>query len=399
MTPLVLSAAGLVTALGTGQAATLDALRARRDGLRPCDFAGLAHGFIGRVAGVEAHALPQALAGFDCRNHRLADMALRSDGFAAAVARAVARHGADRIAVVVGTSTSGVLSCEDAYRHRDKHTGALPDGFDYRRTHDLQALSWFVHSALGLAGPALTVSTACASSARAFLDASHLIASGVADAAVVGGADSLCRLTLSGFAALELVSPDPCRPCDAARQGISVGEAAGFCLLERPPDGNGGDGNGDGVAVLGIGASSDGYHMSSPRPDGEGAALAMRRALACARLAPGDIDAINLHGTGTRANDAAEDVAVAAVFGDRVPASSTKGFTGHTMGSCGIVEAVIGKLCLEGGFLPGCLRVDRVDPAFRAQVITRNQNRPLRRLVSNSFGFGGMNASLVLGHL
>lgn len=282
-----------------------------------------------------------------------------------------------------------MLSCEEGYRRRDPATGRLPDGFDYRRTHDLQSLAWFVGAALGLAGPALTVSTACASSARAMLDAAHLIEAGLADAAVVGGADSLCRLTLSGFAALELVSPEPCRPCDADRLGISVAEAAGFCLLER---------GGAGVAVLGAGASSDGYHMSSPRPDGEGAALAMRRALDSAGLAPGDIDAINLHGTGTRANDAAEDAAVATVFGDRVPCSSTKGFTGHTMGSCGVVEAIVGKLCLEHGLLPGCLRIDRVDPAFRAQVLTRNEDRTLRRIVSNSFGFGGMNASLVLGY-
>lgn len=390
MTPLVLSAAGLVTALGRGQAATLAALRARRDGLRRCDFAGLGHGFIGRVAGVEAHALPPELAGFDCRNNRLADMALRSDGFAAAVAQAVARYGADRIAVVVGTSTSGVLSCEEAYLRRDRQTGRLPDELDYCRTHDLQSLAWFVRAALGLAGPALTVSTACASSARAMLDAAHLIASGIADAAVAGGADSLCRLTLAGFAALELISPEPCRPCDAGRQGISVGEAAGFCLLER---------GGTGIALLGAGASSDGYHMSSPRPDGAGSALAIRRALDSAGLQPRDIDAINLHGTGTRANDAAEDAAVAAVFGDAVPASSTKGFTGHTMGSCGIVEAIIGRLSLQHGLLPGCLRVERVDPGFRAQVATRNEDRTLRRLVSNSFGFGGTNVSLVLGHL
>ncbi len=395
MTPLVLSAAGLISALGRGQAATLEALRARRDGLRPCDFADLTGGFIGHVAGVEAHALPPALAGFDCRNNRLADMALRSDGFAEAVAQAAQRHGPGRIAVVVGTSTSGVLSCEEAYRGRDPHTGSLPDGFDYHRTHDMQSLARFVRAALGLTGPALTVSTACASSARAFLDASHLIASGVADAAVVGGADSLCRLTLSGFASLELVSPEPCRPCDAARLGISVGEAAGLCLLEREadaaPDAR--------VAVLGAGASTDGYHMSSPRPDGAGAVLAMRRALDSAGLAPGDIDAINLHGTGTKANDAAEDAAVVSVFGDAVPASSTKGFTGHTMGSCGIIEAVIGKLCLEQGLVHGCLRVDRVDPGFRAQIVTQNEDRPLRRLVSNSLGFGGMNVSLVLGRL
>ncbi len=389
MTPLVLSAACLVTCLGRGLDATLASLRDRRDGLEPCAFAGLSHGFVGRVPGVEAYALPPRLATFACRNNHLAHMALSGDGFIEAVAEAAIRLGPARIAVVVGTSTSGVLSCEEAYRRRDPVSGHLPDDFDYRHTHDLQSLAWFVRSALGLAGPAMTVSTACASSARAFLDGSHLIASGLADAVVVGGADSLCRLTLSGFAALELIAPGPCRPCDAERQGISIGEAAGFCLLEPGRAG---------VALLGAGASSDGYHMSSPRPDGESAAIAMRRALASARLEPGDIDAINLHGTGTRANDAAEDAAIDTVFGNAVPTSSTKGFTGHTMGSCGIVEALIAKLCLEHGFLPGCLRVDAVDPTFRMHVLTHNEERPLRRMVSNAFGFGGMNASLVLGY-
>lgn len=388
--PIVISAASLVTALGSGQRATLTALQERRDVLRRSDFAQLAQGYIGRVEGVEQHSLPHALSGFECRNNRLAAMALGCDGFDSAVAHAAGRYGADRIAVVVGTSTSGVLSCEEAYQQRRHNGGLMPDGYDRQRTHDLQSLAWFVCEALRLTGPALTVSAACASSARAMLDASQLIHSGIADAAVVGGADSLCRLTMAGFAALDLVSPSPCRPCDAERQGLSIAEGAGFCLLER--------GN-SGIALLGAGASSDGYHMSSPRPDGAGAALAMRRALESARLAPDDIDAINLHGTGTKANDAAEDAAVFTVFGSELPVSSTKGFTGHTMGSCGIIEAVISLICLKHGFLPGCLRVTRVDPAFRACVLTGNQSGTLRRLLSNSFGFGGINVSLVFGHL
>lgn len=392
MTPLAIVASGLVTALGTGKDATLRALRDGRDGLRPCDFAGLSLGWIGRVAGVEAHALPAPLRAFDCRNNRLADMALRSDGFDAAVAAAVARYGAGRVAVVVGTSTSGVLSCEEAYRARDPGTGALPGAFAYRSTHDLQSLAWFVAAALGLEGPALTVSTACASSARAVLDAAHLIEAGLADAAVVGGADSLCRLTLCGFDSLGLVDPEPCRPCDAARAGISVGEAAGFCLLER----RSGDA-GEAVCLLGAGASSDGFHMSSPAPDGSGSLLAMRRALRSAGIGAEAVDAINLHGTGTPANDAAEDAALAALFDGRVPASATKGYTGHTMGSCGITEMIIGALCLRHGLLPASLRVERVDPAFRTPVVTRAREAPLRRLLSNSFGFGGANVSLVLG--
>jgi len=379
-----------VSAMGIGRAAMLDALRARRSGLRPCDFGGLTHGFVGRVHGVEEHALPPAPAAFDCRNNRLADMALRADGFDAAVARARERYGAGRIAVVVGTSTSGILSSEDAYRARDPETGALPASHDIARTHDMFSLARYVRAALGLKGPALSVSAACASSAKAFVDARHLIAAGVCDAAVVGGADSLCRLTLSGFAALELIAPGPGRPCDAARDGISIGEAAAFALLER---------KGDGVALLGTGESSDGHHMSAPHPEGLGAIAAMRAALRMAGLAPGAIEYVNLHGTGTPANDATEDRAVFEVFGDAVPCSSTKGWTGHTLGASGILEAVISALCIEDRLLPGCLRVGTLDPSFRALVLTANREAAPRRVMSNAFGFGGINCSLIFGEL
>jgi len=384
--PLVLTATTVISAIGRGAAETLAALRGRRGGLVPCDFQGIATGFIGRVPDVEAHALPPALAGFDCRNNRLADLALRTDGFAAAVAAARDRLGAARIAVVLGSSTSGILSTEEAYRARDPGTGALPAGFDYDRTHEMFSLAHFVRAALGLRGPAMTVSTACASSAQTFIDARHLIEAGVCDAAIVGGADSLCGMTLRGFASLELISPVPCAPCDAARAGISIGEAAGFALLER---------DGDGVALVGSGASSDGYHMSAPHPEAEGAIAAMRAALAGAGLSPADIGYVNLHGTGTRANDAMEDRAMLAVFGAGTPCSSTKGWTGHALGACGIVAAVICGLCLRHGLLPGGLNIATLDPGFGANVLLRNTDAPVRRVMSNAFGFGGTNCSLV----
>lgn len=387
MTPLFLTASSAVSALGQGGAAHRQALLERQSGLRPNDFDPGVGGWVGRVEGVEDHALPGALGAWDCRNNRLADLALRADGFDAAVAAARDRYGAHRIAVVLGTSTSGILAAEDAYRHRTA-SGAMPPGFDYARTQDLYSLSGFVRAALCLDGPAFVISTACASSARAFMDAANLIRAGLCDAAVVGGADSLCRMTLQGFQALELIAPTPCRPCDADRNGISVGEAAGFALLER---------KGSGLALLGVGVSSDGHHMSTPHPEGHGAAAAMRSALQAAGLAPGDIDWINLHGTGTRSNDATEDAAVWAVFGDGVPCSSTKGWTGHTLGACGILETVIAAQCMQTGFIAGCLRVERPDPSFRAQVATRTVERSVRHVVSNSFGFGGINCSLVLG--
>lgn len=393
--PLVLSAITVVSAAGRGMDATFAALRDRRGGLRPCDYGDpeLA-GFIGRVDGIEAHRLPDALAAYDCRNNRLADMALRADGFPQAVAAAVARHGAGRVGVVLGTSTSGVEASEIAYRHRDPATGALPAEFDFEHTHDLFSLARFVRQALGLGGPAMVVSTACASSARSFADASQLIAAGVCDAVVVGGADSLCGMTLHGFAALGLIAPGACRPCDATRDGISIGEAAGFALLERPSDVPDAAGR---VALLGYGTTSDGYHMSAPHPQGLGAVGAMRQALARAGLPPEAIDYVALHGTGTRANDTMEDMAMAEVFGDAVPCASTKGWTGHTLGASGIVGAAIGCLAIGHGVLLGCLGVQAVDPAFRARVLTANQLAPVRRVMVNSFGFGGINCSLVLG--
>jgi 3-oxoacyl-[acyl-carrier-protein] synthase-1 len=388
MQPLILTATTAVSAIGCGMAATLEALRARRSELRPCTFGDVSEGYIGRVDAADTHRLPSALRHFDCRNNRLADLALRTDGFADAVALARRRYGADRVAVVLGTSTSGILSGEEAYRARDPISGTLPHDFDYAHTQDMFSLANFVRTALDLHGPAMVVSTACASSARTFVDAWQLMASGMCDAAIVGGADSLCAMTLRGFASLDLISPMACRPCDARRDGISIGEAAGFALLER---------EGKGVALLGYGASSDGHHMSAPHPRAIGAIAAMRAALATGGLAAGDIDYVNLHGTGTRANDAMEDIAMVEVFGTATPCSSTKGWTGHTLGASGILEALIACLCIDHRLMPGCLNVSTLDPSFRARVLLHNEQRAVGRVMSNAFGFGGINCSLVLG--
>jgi 3-oxoacyl-[acyl-carrier-protein] synthase-1 len=409
MQPLVVTASTAISAVGRGATAHREAMRARVSGLRPNDFDPSAGGWIGRVSGVETHSLPLAMAAFDCRNNRLVDMALHTDGFAGSVAEARAVYGPGRIAVVLGTSTSGIAAAEDAFAQRDPATGALPAGFRHDLTHDLFSLARYVRTTLGLRGPALVVSTACASSAHSFIDAAQLIHSGVCDAAVVGGADSLCRMTLHGFAALELISPGPCRPCDVGRVGISIGEAAGFALLERldaptrdrlsAAQPAGARPENDRLALLGMGVASDAHHMSSPHPQGAGAVSAMRRALQSARLVPAQVDWVNLHGTGTLANDAMEDLAVFEVFGNTVPCSSVKGWTGHTLGACGILEAVMVGQCMTAGFLAGCLGIEAADPAFQADVVTANRERPARVVVSNSFGFGGINCSLVLGRV
>lgn len=390
MTPLAISRATLTTALGAGNAAHLAALEAGRTGLAPCSFADVKlPGYVGEVVGVDAVELPPELADFDCRNNRLAWLGLQQDGFAGAVLAARERWGARRVAVILGSSTSGIQQTELAYQRRGAD-GSLPADFRHEQTHDTGSVASFTARALSLSGPSWVVSTACSSGAKVFAAAARLIAAGLADAALVGGVDSLCLTTLYGFNSLELFSPDICRPWDAQRKGLSLGEAAAFALLEREAHAPQG-------WLLGTGESSDGHHMSSPHPEGAGAVAAMREALASAGLAPGQVDYINLHGTGTPSNDAAEDRAVASVFGEATPCSSTKGATGHTLGAAGAVEAAISLLALRAQFIPAGLNVDERDPELRANYLTAKRSAALRTVLSNSFGFGGSNASLVIG--
>lgn len=393
MQALRITAITAASAMGVGLDAMRAALDGRAGGLTPCDLPGMPAGlWIGRVRAAEAIDLPAPLTDFACRNTRLAELALRQDGFLAAVEAAVARYGAARIAVVMGTSTSGIEETEQAWARRGAD-GALA-GYDYARTHDLHALPRYMRARLGLAGPCVSISTACTSGARAFLDAGTLIAAGLVDAAVVGGADTLCRLTLHGFGSLELLAKGPTRPCAEDRDGISIGEAAAFALLERA-----GPQESGALGLLGAGASSDGHHMSSPHPDGHGAVAAMNAALDSAGLTPGQVDYVNMHGTGTRANDAMEDRAIARIFGDAVPCSSTKGWTGHTLGASGALEAAVAAICVEHGLVPGCLGVDRPDPSFAARIAVENTATRVDRVLSNSFGFGGSNCALVIGRL
>ncbi len=328
------------------------------------------------------------LAHWDCRNNRLAQLALAEDDFRIEVEQRRARFGAGRIGVFIGTSTSGVQQAELAYRERDREANLLPDGFVHRYTQNIFSAADFVRIDLGLEGPTLAISTACSSSAKVFASARRAISAGDCDAAVVGGVDSLCLTTLYGFNSLQLVSSEPCRPADLTRNGISIGEAAGFALLER--------GEGD-LMLLGYGESSDAHHMSAPDPEGRGASAAMRAALQRAGLEPRQVDYINLHGTATPANDLAEDRAVREVFGTGVALSSTKGWTGHTLGAAGMVEAAIALLCIEAGFMPRSLNTREKDPAIEGNILLETRRTPVRRVLSNSFGFGGSNCSLIFG--
>jgi len=391
MTPLALSDFALVTSLGAGNQATIEALRAGRSGLAPCRFDTLPiDAYAGEVPNLDA-PLAGTWSAFDCRNNRLAALALAQDGFLDTVAAAKSRYGAARIGVFLGTSTSGILHTETAYRQRGPD-GHLPAGFDYARTHNTYALGHFVRDFLNLAGPAFVVSTACAATSKIFASAARMIAAGICDAAIIGGADTLCATTLLGFHALGVMAEGPCRPFDAARNGISIGEAAGFALLERPDMRH----DSETIMLLGTGESSDAYHMSSPHPEGAGARRAMQLALTDAALTPAAIGYINLHGTATLAGDAAEDCAISSLFGS-VPCSSSKGFTGHTLGASGVVGAAICALAIQHGFLPGSPHTNTIDPDFHSNYLRTGRAVRISHAISNAFGFGGVNCSLVLG--
>jgi len=392
--PLLLSHFTATSCIGRGLDQTLDALRLGRCGLAPCAFETVAlDTFVGEVAGVDEVQLPPHLAAFNCRNNRLAQLAFTQDNFAEAVHAAAAKYGHQRIGVFIGTSTSGILETELAYRRRDPVSGALPDDFHYRTQHNTFSVADFTRHYFGLTGPAVVVSSACSSSAKVFSSARRMMAAGLIDAALVGGVDTLCLTTLYGFNSLGLTATAACRPYDAARDGISIGEAGAFALLEHAPE----ELQDDAILLLGVGESSDAYHMSSPHPEGLGARIAMQAALSMAGLTPQDIDYINLHGTATPSNDAAEGKAVAALFGATTPCSSTKGATGHTLGAAGGLEAVICALALQHGLLPAGLNTRELDPAIRLDYLLANRTQAIARVMSNSFGFGGTNCSLIFG--
>jgi 3-oxoacyl-[acyl-carrier-protein] synthase-1 len=396
--PLLLTQFTATSCAGRGLDATLAALREQRGGLAPCRFErATLDTWIGEVEGVNDEPVRADLRDFDCRNNRLAQLGLTQDGFAQAVAAAAQRYGAERVGVFIGTSTAGILETELAYRQRDPQSGALPAGFHYAETHNPYSSASFVRTYFALKGPALVVSSACSSGAKVFGSARRMLAAGLIDAAVVGGVDSLCLTTLYGFNSLELLSNGPCKPFDTHRSGISIGEAAAFALLERLPDGDASASAplaDDAILLAGIGESSDAYHMSSPHPEGLGARLAMEQALASSGIAAAGIDYINLHGTATPSNDAAESLAVNALF-DGTPCSSTKGATGHTLGAAGALEAVIAALTLREQWLPAGINTSEADPALGLNYLLTSRPASLRSVLSNSFGFGGTNCSLL----
>jgi 3-oxoacyl-[acyl-carrier-protein] synthase-1 len=378
------------SAIGRGLDAHYQALSYNQGGLHACDFDDVdLQTWIGRVEGLEDEPITGVLSDYDCRNNRLAQAGLNQDNFLFVVADAVERYGKQRIGVFIGTSTSGVQQTELAYRGRDAD-GCLPDNFIYQTTQNIFSVADYCQKVMGLEGVAHVISTACSSSAKVFATAYRFMKAGLCDAAIVGGVDSLCQMTLYGFNALQLVSSNPCRPADKDRDGINIGEAAGFALLEWA------DADSD-ICLLGYGESSDAYHMSSPHPEGEGAYIAMQQALGRAGLDASAVDYINLHGTATPANDRSEDKAVFHLFNGETACSSTKGFTGHTLGAAGILEAAFAVIAVKNNLVPASLNTRTIDEDIRSSIVLQPQRQTVNRVMSNSFGFGGSNACLIIG--
>ena len=393
ISPLIITASSMVNALGRGKAATLAALQSKKSGLQPSK-GFLFSTWLGHVEGVDEYPLEKSLQQFNCRNNQLTKLALDTDNFRDDINKAKEKYGADRIGVFLGSSTSGSGETEKAYEKRDVN-GALPTDYDFMHTHNFTSLLDYTQQSLGLTGVGHVISTACSSSAKVFATAHRHIESGFCDAAIVGGVDTLTQISVYGFNSLQLTSAEPCRPCDENRDGISIGEAAGFALLETTTESN------SGVVLQGYGESSDAYHMSTPHPEGRGAKNAMQIALDNAALKASDIDYVNLHGTATPSNDAAEGNAISNIFGSNTPCSSTKGWTGHTLGAAGITEALICMLVLEKQFLPANLNLITPDPALNIKLLTDNLSpeKAIKHIITNSFGFGGSNCSLILGLL
>ncbi len=379
----------LCCGLGRTTESAIAQLRAGQRGLREVPFEIPFEAITGTLPG-ELPELPDPLRGQDSRSARLGALAYQQ--IADPVAEAIAEHGADRVALILGTSTGGIDRTE-GYHFRWFGSGAPeeppPAGdYNYFDQHCFHAFADTVAAISGIRGPRWVVSTACSSSAKVFSSARRVLDLGLADAVLLGGVDGLCNTTVRGFNSLGVMANEPCRPFGANRPGMNVGEGAAFLLMKR---------EGKGRAYLrGVGETSDAYHMSSPEPEGKGALAAMQQALGQAGLNPEAVGYINAHGTGTPYNDAAESKAVHALFGAKIPVVSTKAYTGHTLGACGAIEAIFSIVALEQGWVPAAVGSHPVDPDIEIRVPEAVEEHDLRYVISNAFAFGGNNCSLLL---
>jgi 3-oxoacyl-[acyl-carrier-protein] synthase-1 len=391
--PVAIRAYSAVSGCGQGNGTLLEALQTNQSALAPLELFELQFPtYVGEIKASLPEISP-ALGSYQSRNSRVALSALNieEDGMRTAIESAKTRYGRQRIGVVIGTSTSGLYETESAYAFFLKNH-KMPDDFHFITRHAYQATARFLQLELDLKGPCYAISTACSSSAKAIGAGQRLIASGVCDAVLVGGIDTLCRLTLRGFKSLELISAQRCQPMDKDRSGINIGEAAALLLLEKNtvqtesfPQ------------LLAVGESSDAYHMSSPHPDGVGAALAMTNALQQAGISSAEVDYLNLHATATKINDQIESLAAYRVLSDRIPCSGTKGITGHALGAAGALETIIALLALKHRFIPGTAGLQQTEGNCQCNVIKSPiQHQTISIAMSNSFGFGGNNASVIV---
>jgi 3-oxoacyl-[acyl-carrier-protein] synthase-1 len=390
MQPVGIVAHSVVTAAGLGVAALASALAEGRSALVPNTWSRVPlQTWLGRIPAIDDEPLPARWADWDCRATRAAWIALHIDGFVDQVRATLLRLGAGRVGLVLGTSASTIAITEQAYGNPGAGQPVSPAARN-ERLNTLHGVTDFVQQVLGVQGPAATVATACSSSAKVFAQAERWLRLGLVDAVVVGGVDTLCESLLFGFQSLGLLSPEPCRPFAAARSGISIGEGAGFALLQR---------TGTAWRLRGWGESNDAHHMSSPHPQGLGAERALHDALARAGLDAAQVDYLNLHGTGTPRNDEVEAALVTRSFAPGVHASATKGVTGHTMGAAGIVEAIVCLIALHSDLSPGTTGTPQADPSlgpgFAVRLRRASESRRIDVAVSHSFGFGGNNCVLV----
>lgn len=384
MPPLQVTGYSMLSALGAGRQQHLDALSAGRSGLGEhpiaLDFP--------TAAGAVRDALPELPAELQPWSTRLARMAYALlQELDEPLRRARARWRPERIAVLLGTSTAGAETTEVAYR-QFVEAGSFPRDYDFQRQHTFGAVLQVVRRLAGVDGPSWMASTACTSSGKTFATAQRLIAAGAIDAAIVGGLDTLCTMTMTGFHALQALDSAPCRPFRADRNGISIGEGGAFALVERDGDAR--------VLIEGIGETSDAYHISAPHPEGLGAQAAMTEALQRAGRSAEDVDHVNAHGTGTRLNDSAEANAICRVLGEEVPTVSTKAYTGHTLGAAAALELAFSACAVEEGWIPPALGDGPVDPEVQVKIPTEKTAGEFRRVLSNSFAFGGNNVSLLV---
>jgi len=384
MAPLLVTGYSMVSALGLGRRQHLEALAAGRTGLgeHPIDLD------FETAAGAVRQPLPELPAELQPWSTRLARMAYALlQELDEPLRRAREKWRPDRVAVLLGTSTAGAETTEVAYK-QFVAGGGFPRDYDFQRQHTFGAVLSVVRKLAGVDGPSWMASTACTSSGKTFATAQRLIAAGAIDAAIVGGLDTLCTMTMTGFNSLQALDSKPCRPFREDRSGISIGEGGAFALVERAGDAR--------VLIEGIGETSDAYHISAPHPEGLGAQAAMHEALQRGGRYPTDVDHVNAHGTGTRLNDTAEANAIQCVLGTEVPTVSTKAYTGHTLGAAAAIELAFAACAIEEGWIPPAIGDGAIDPEVAVKIPTERMTGRFERVLSNSFAFGGNNVSLLV---